>query len=199
MRRNIPGDDGEPLKRPSEVGSADDIAPLADPADADPPGPSETAAAVAQLQVELAAAQAAAESAKSDLLYERASFQNFRRRKEEEAREQARFGGREVVALLLPVLDNFERALAAAEQSANFDALVTGVRATMKLLTGVLEKSGVTPIEAVGMPFDTALHEAVGQTHRPDLPVNTVAEEVQRGYRMHDQVLRHALVKVSER
>ena len=197
MRRNIPVEDGEPLKQPSQVDAVDDSAPPGDQSGADPRDQAAELALIEQLQEELAAANAALETAKADLLYERASFQNFRRRKEDEGREQARFGGREVVVQLLPVIDNFERALAAAEQSANFEALIAGVRATMKQLTAVLDKAGVTPIESVGMPFDTALHEAVGHTHRPDLPANTVAEEVQRGYRMHDQVLRHALVKVT--
>jgi molecular chaperone GrpE len=152
----------------------------------------------AALQVQLKEAQQKAKEAEDQLFYLQAEFQNFRRRKEEETRELAKFTNRELIKALLPIVDNFERALRAAEQTKNFEALIGGVSGTLKQLQTFLQKSGVTPIEAVGKEFDPNFHEAIGHTESGEYPANTVAEEVQRGYIMHDRVLRPTLVKVSQ-
>lgn len=152
---------------------------------------------VTALQAELSEARAKAEDAEKRVLYVQAEFQNYRRRKDEESREISRFANSELILSLLPVLDSFERALAAAEQTRNFDALVAGVSGTLKQLQSFLKKAGVTPIEAVGKEFDPNYHEAIGHTDDSEHPANTVAEEMQRGYMMHDRVLRPAMVKVA--
>lgn len=152
---------------------------------------------ITALQAELEEARAKMEDAEKKLLYQQAEFQNFRKRQREEQAELQRFSNSELIRDLLPTLDNFERALAAAEQTRNFDALIGGVSGTLKQLQAFLQKAGVQPIEAVGKEFDPRYHEAVGHSESSDLPANTVAEEVQRGYQMHDRVLRPALVKVA--
>lgn len=149
------------------------------------------------LQTELEAARQAVAETEKSLIYLQAEFQNFRRRQKEENAALQKFATIELVRELLPVLDNFERALAAAEQARSFDALVGGVSGTLKQLQSLLEKAGVRPIQAVGSEFDPQYHEAIGQTEPGELPPNTVAEEVQRGYMLHDRVLRPALVKVA--
>lgn len=153
---------------------------------------------IAALTAELEQVRAQKEEAEKRLLYVHAEFQNFRRRKEEEVQSLVKFANAELIRSLLPVLDNFERALQAAEQTRNFDALIGGVSGTMKQLQSALQKVGVTPIEAAGKEFDPNFHEAIGRVPADGHPSNTVAEEVQKGYMLHDRVLRPALVKVFE-
>jgi molecular chaperone GrpE len=109
-----------------------------------------------------------------------------------------KYANSELIKSLLPVVDNFERAIQAAEQTRNFDALIGGISGTMKQIQAFLQKAGVTPIEATGKEFDPNFHEAIGHVEGSGLPANTVAEEVQRGYLMHDRVLRPSLVKVAD-
>lgn len=142
-------------------------------------------------------AEARAQKAEKDLLYARAEFETTRRRMEERAMENQRYATQELVKNLLPVIDNFERALKAARENSSLEALVAGVEGTERQLRMALEKAGVKTIPAAGEPFDPRVHEAIGHAEETDLPANTVAEEVQRGYTMHDRVLRPALVKVA--
>jgi molecular chaperone GrpE len=153
---------------------------------------------ITALQAELEEERRLREEAEKRQVYLQAEFQNFRRRKDEENAALQKFGNSGLLKDLLPVLDNFERALAAAEKTKNFDALVGGVSGTLKQLQAFLKKAGVTPIEALGKEFDPNVHEAIGHTDSDDYPPNTVAEEVQRGYMMHDRVLRPSLVKVAQ-
>src|SRR5579859_7605713 len=153
---------------------------------------------ITALQAEVEDLRSRIEDMEKRLIYSQAEFQNISKRREEQYRGDMRYANSELIKSLLPVLDNFERALKAAEQTRNYDALIGGVSGTLKQLLAALEKAGVRPIEALGKEFDPVYHEAIGHTEESDLPANTVAEEVQRGYFMHDRVLRPALVKVSE-
>ncbi len=153
---------------------------------------------VVALQADLDDARGKVEDLEKRLLYAQAEFQNFKRRKEEQDKDLQKYVNSELLKTLLPVVDNFERALAAAEQTKNFDALIGGVSGTLKQLQAFLQKAGATPIDALGKEFDPAFHEAIGHSEAGDYPANTVAEEVQRGYMMHDRVLRPALVKVAQ-
>ena len=165
----------------------------------DSAGPNEGAANyIVALQADLDDARRQIEELKKQVAYGQAEFQNFRRRKEEEQKDLAKYSNSEMIKNLLPILDNFERALQAAERTQNFDALIGGVSGTRKQLQAFLEKSGVTPIEALGKEFDPNYHEAIGHSDDPAYEPHTVAEEVQRGYTMHDRVLRPALVKVAQ-
>ena len=131
---------------------------------------------------------------------ERASFINFRRRVEQEKAETAQYAAANLVKRLLPVVDDFDRALDAipeAERKGN--RWVEGVELIARTLHNVLEQEGVEPIEPLGQPFDPNLHEAVafednseGGDH-----VDTVSEVFSKGYRLHDRVIRPAMVKVS--
>lgn len=153
---------------------------------------------------ELAALRAEVEQLRAELAEEKdqrlrglADFQNFRRRREEETRQISQFANRELIIAILPVLDNFERALAASETNQSYDALIGGVKLTLRQLQDFLKKNGVDPIEAEGAEFDPNLHEAVQSVDDSGQPDNTVVQELQRGYTMHDRVLRPSMVKVA--
>jgi molecular chaperone GrpE len=125
-----------------------------------------------------------------------ADLSNYRRRVEDERETVARFANALLISKLLSVLDDFDRALENVPPDTD-DAWVDGVRLVERKLRNVLESEGVTPIEAAGMPFDPNLHEAVVHEDTADHPDNQVIDELQRGYRLHDRVLRPALVRVA--
>lgn len=128
-----------------------------------------------------------------------ADFQNFRRRTEEQRLETASRAVEGFISELLPVLDNFERALSAASDCQSHEALVEGVELILRQLRELLERHGVEPIEAVGQEFDPTVHDAVARVPVEDAAENTVIEEIQRGYRRGSRVLRPAMVKVAVR
>ena len=185
---------------PAQDGDAPEFGDSVNAPDPDPrPSPVDGEAAyIVALQADLDDARHQIDELKKQILYANAEFQNFRRRKEDEQKDLAKFSNSELIRSLLPILDNFERALQAAEKTRNFDALVSGVSGTSKQMQSFLLKAGVTPIEALGKEFDPNYHEAIGHAEDTDYPPHTVAEEVQRGYMMHERVLRPTLVRVAQ-
>jgi molecular chaperone GrpE len=125
-----------------------------------------------------------------------ADFSNYKRRVEEEREATSQFANAILLARLLSVLDDFDRALDTVPPDTH-EAWVEGIRLVERKLRGLLESEGVTPIEAVGRPFDPNLHEAVVHEDTTAHPDNTVIDEVQRGYLLRDRVLRPALVRVA--
>jgi molecular chaperone GrpE len=125
-----------------------------------------------------------------------ADFANYKRRTEEERTTVAQFASSILIGKLLSVLDDFDRALDNVPADAH-DPWVEGVQLVERKLRSVLEGEGVTPIEPIGHPFDPNVHEAVVHEETADAPDNQVIGELQRGYRLHDRVLRPALVKVA--
>jgi molecular chaperone GrpE len=123
-----------------------------------------------------------------------ADFDNFRKRSERERQEARRFAVAEPLRDLLGVVDNLERALAAGGSA---DDLKTGVALTLRQMQEALRRHGVTEVAAAGAPFDPAVHEAVQREERSDVGAPTVVEEYQRGYLLHDRLLRPAMVKVA--
>ncbi len=126
-----------------------------------------------------------------------AEFENFRKRTEKEKAQMFDMGARTVVEKILPVVDNFERGLAAVPEEQKEDAFVLGMDKTYKHMMSMLEEAGVTPIEAVGKEFDPNFHNAVMHVEDEDLGDNVVAEELQKGYMYRDTVVRHSMVKVA--
>jgi len=160
--------------------------------------------ALADAEAEIAALQARVEELEKQVEQERnqylrtlADFQNFRRRSEEQRGEERQFANRELILALLPVVDNFERALAAAEKNQSYEALVGGVTLILRQLQDFLAKNGVEAIEALGKEFDPNFHEAVMRVENGEHPENTIVDELQRGYVMHNRVLRPSMVKVA--
>ena len=136
------------------------------------------------------------------LLRTAADLDNVRKRGQREKEEAQRFGIERLLRDLLPVIDNMERGLAYAPQPAEGEAedpLATGVKMTLKLFRDALAKHGVVGFDSVGQPFDPNVHEAMGQAPSSDVPANTVLVEHQRGYHIHERLLRPALVVVSTR
>ena len=125
-----------------------------------------------------------------------ADFANYKRRTDEERATLAQFSNALLIGKVLGVLDDFDRALENVPADAH-DPWVEGVRLTERKLRNVLESEGVTPIEAVGQPFDPNLHEAVVHEETADHPDNQVIGELQRGYRLRDRVIRPSLVRVA--
>jgi molecular chaperone GrpE len=126
-----------------------------------------------------------------------AEFENYKRLSQRDQRDQVRYGNEQILKELLPVVDNLERAIKAARDSSGSGALIQGVELTLKQLTGILTKFGVRSIDSVGHPFDPNAHQAVAQLPSDTVPAQHVAEEYQRGYRLHDRTIRAAMVGVS--
>ena len=125
-----------------------------------------------------------------------ADFANFKRRTDEERATVNQFSTAVLIGKLLSVLDDFDRALENVPADAH-DPWIEGVKLVERKLRNVLEAEGVTPIEAIGQPFDPNLHEAVVHEPTAEYPDNQVIGELQRGYRLHDRVLRPSLVRVA--
>ena len=126
-----------------------------------------------------------------------AEFENYKRLTQRDQREQIRFGNEQLLKELLPVVDNMERAIKAARTNGSDSALVQGVELTLKQLSGILAKFGVQAIETAGQDFDPSAHQAVSYGPSNDIPANKVLDEFQKGYRLHDRILRAAMVSVS--
>lgn len=127
-----------------------------------------------------------------------ADFENYKRRQEREREEMAKYAGQQVVSNILPVLDNFERALQAQAHAQDSGSFVEGVRMIQKQLLEVLTKSNVSSVEALGQPFNPEFHEAIASEVNDEVEDETVLEEFQKGYIMHGRLIRPAVVKVSK-
>lgn len=130
------------------------------------------------------------------LIRNAAEFDNYKKRTAREKEDFYKSVVCETVAPLLPVLDNLERAVAAAEDSGESGSVLDGVKMVKKQFEDALKSIGVEPIEAVGEQFDPEKHNAV-MTADSDEDENTVLEEFQKGYIYRDKVVRHSMVKVS--
>ena len=123
-----------------------------------------------------------------------AEFDNFRKRTEKEKSSMYIIGAKEIVEKILPVVDNFERGLAQAQEGAAF---ADGMKMIYKQLTTTLDELGVKPIEAVGKEFNPDFHNAVMHVEDEEVGENIVVEEFQKGYTYKDFVVRHSMVKVA--
>ena len=156
----------------------------------------ELAERVEELERELADARAKGEEHLYNWQRSAADFANFKRRTDEERATVGQFSNALLIGKLLAVLDDFDRALESVPPEAH-DPWIEGVKLVERKLRGVLDSEGVTAIEAVGQPFDPNVHEAVAHEETADHPDNQVIDEVQRGYRLHDRVIRPSLVRVA--
>ena len=126
-----------------------------------------------------------------------AEFDNFRKRTENEKTQMFETGAKSIVEKILPVVDNFERGLAAVTEEEKGTPFVEGMEKIYKQMMTVLEEAGVKPIEAVGQEFDPNLHNAVMHVEDEEFGENIIAEEFQKGYTYRDSVVRHSMVKVA--
>lgn len=126
-----------------------------------------------------------------------AEFDNFRKRTEKEKAAMYEVGAKSIIEKLLPIVDNFERGLAAVPEEQKEDSFVTGMEMVYKQIITTFEAVGVKPIEAVGTEFNPDLHNAVMHVEDEEVGENIVVEEFQKGYTYRDSVVRHSMVKVA--
>ncbi len=126
-----------------------------------------------------------------------ADLDNFRKRVYREMDDERKYQSVPLLKSLLPVFDGLDRAIFAAAQAKNFDNLLDGVQMTLKQLETALAGHGAKSIVAVGKPFDPNLHEAISQAPSADYPPMTVLNDVERGYTLHDRVIRPSKVVVT--
>ena len=128
------------------------------------------------------------------LVRRQAEFENYRRRTERERSEFIQYAAADAISEILPIVDDFERALNTACPDENY---AKGVELIYQRLGEALKRLGLEPIEAVGKPFDPHLHQAVDRVHSDEAEDHTVLEEYQRGYNFRGKLLRPAMVKVA--
>ena len=126
-----------------------------------------------------------------------AEFENFRNRTEKEKSRMYEFGARDVIEKMLPVVDNFERGLAAIPEAEKGGPVASGMEMIYKQIMTTLEGLGVTPIDALNKPFDPNFHNAVMHVEDDEIEESTVVEEFQKGYIYKEHVIRYSMVKVA--
>ena len=126
-----------------------------------------------------------------------AEFDNFRKRTDKEKSQMYEIGAKDVIEKILPVVDNFERGLAAVKEEEKGNTFEEGMEKIYKQLMTTLEALEVRPIEAVGKEFDPDFHNAVMHVEDEELGENIITEEFQKGYTYRDSVVRHSMAKVA--
>ncbi len=157
----------------------------------------ELEAELEKAQIAIAESEAKAKDAQDKYLRAYAEFDNSKKRYAKEKDESLRYAHERLVKDLLPVLDGLEQALAHAETS-DKTAIVEGVQLVLRQFLKVLESYGVTPVDAIGQPFDPHHHEAVGQHESEEHEPHSVVNEYRRGYKMHDRLIRPSMVTVAK-
>ena len=160
------------------------------------PAPAPAAEADAEQIIVL---KAQLEQEKNNTLRALAVLQNFRRRSDEERLRIIREGNERLIKEVLPIMDDFERGLAAARANQSYDLLIGGVESVLRKFGDVMAKQGVEPIPSVGTLFNPDLHEAVSVVEATDeLPDESVVAELQKGYTLNGRVIRPSLVSVAK-
>ena len=126
-----------------------------------------------------------------------AEFDNFRKRTDKEKKQMYEIGAKDIIDKILPVVDNFERGLAAVPEEEKSHPFMEGMDKIYKQLMTTLGEAGVKPIEAVGQEFNPDFHNAVMHVEDEEVGENIVVEEFQKGYTYRDSVVRHSMVKVA--
>ena len=152
---------------------------------------------VEELEREIEMLRKSVEDTQNSYLRVMADFDNFRKRQREETARLTSCTREELILKLLPMVDNFDRTLQAAEAEHSYESLVEGVTLTLKHIREMLDKEGLKPIDAVGQEFNPELHEAVMRVEDGEHPDNTVVHELQKGYTQAGDVIRPARVTVA--
>jgi molecular chaperone GrpE len=160
--------------------------------------PARLAAELDEMRTRAETAEAELADAKIGWQRTAADFQNYRRRTEQERADLAAMASEGLLRKVLGIADDFDRAVAHAPTDPAAAAWVEGVTAIDRKLRMILESEGITPIEALGLPFDPRRHEAIMNEPTTDAPDGTVVKELQRGYELNGRVIRPALVAVAE-
>ncbi len=155
---------------------------------------------LAELEAKLESAQQEAQEAHDRFLRVSADFENYKKRTAREMEDFRKFANESLIKLLLPVVDNLERALDSEgeNQHAN-NSIAEGVQMTLAEILKIFEKFHVKPVESLEKPFDPGFHQAVMQEENDSHPDKTVLKELQKGYLMHDKLIRPSMVVVSKK
>jgi molecular chaperone GrpE len=200
---DVEAEAGEPAEETGEVDQEQAVTERADEGEVDAAAADQAATDTVEAEqdaiaADLEKARAEAESYLDDLRRLQADFDNYRKRTLREQTARTASASQALVAKLLPVLDNFELAVSAAEQSRDFDRMLQGVEMVLGALREVLEGEGLVKIEAEGKPFDPERHEAVIAVEQEDAEPGMVVDIVRTGYEVGGRVLRPAMVKVAK-
>ena len=133
------------------------------------------------------------------LLRLHAEFDNFKKRTAREYESLTKFANKRLIGEMLPVIDNFKRAVDSADKVSNINDLKNGIKLVLKQFEDILKQNGLEEIGSDGTQFNPDKHEAVIQVETDEHPEDTVIEEVRKGYRLHGNVIRPSLVKVSKK
>ncbi|MFH6683219.1 nucleotide exchange factor GrpE [Bacillus amyloliquefaciens] len=158
----------------------------------------ETVGQEEDLQHQIDELQGLLDEKENKLLRVQADFENYKRRSRLEMEAAQKYRSQNVVTEILPALDNFERALQVEAESEQTKSLLQGMEMVRRQLMDALKKEGVEAIEAVGQEFDPNLHQAVMQVEDENFGSNIVIEELQKGYKLKDRVIRPSMVKVNQ-
>lgn len=134
---------------------------------------------------------------KTRYLYLQADFENYKKRMTKQMNDTIKWGNEKLIISLLPVLDDFERAVNSGKNYENIETLVSGIEMLLDEFKKTLRAAGVTEINAVGEKFDPHLHEAVEQIETPDQEEGVIVDELRKGYLFHNQCIRPSMVKVA--
>jgi molecular chaperone GrpE len=184
--------------------SSTNEAPESEEATDEPDNVSDPEQKIAELSEKVETLQAERDELNDRVLRKAAEFENYRRRMDREKKRRHEAGMLEVIEPILEVLDDFERSIDAAEElqetqdpESAYESLKGGVEMVFRKFRDTLETLGVEPIEAEGKPFDEELHEAMMRQPSEDAEPGTVLQEIRKGYRMDDRVIRHSRVVVA--
>ena len=151
-----------------------------------------------EIQAELETAKQEAKETYDRFLRVSAEFENYKKRSAREMDDLRKYANQSLIVEMLAVVDNLERALISSNgNSSNDKCMADGVNLTLKEILKVFEKFNVKPIESIGQPFDPNFHQAMMQEETDDYPENTVITELQKGYMIHDRLLRPSMVVVA--
>lgn len=195
------------LQQSDEVrGEGEASVPLSDHPDTEPAG-TDAAEAPENLQEEVGGSSLTGQLLEKDeelhalndkYLRLAAEFDNYKRRVQRDQQDTVRFANEKLCKDLLPTLDNLERALQSGREQGQVEGLLEGIGLTYKHFLDTLQKMGIKQVSSVGEEFDPAKHQAVGQVESTTVPENVVVDEYQKGYFLHDRILRPAMVTVAK-
>lgn len=189
-----PDNETEIMEEQQDAQSAEETAEQVDAASAEEETSTES---VEELKARIEALNAQTEEYMQRLARSQADFDNFRKRTIREKEELGKYASSKLIAELIPVIDNFGRALDTRPEGEASESFVKGVEMIYRQFDSVLQAEGLTTMEAVGQPFNPEFHQAVMQVESDEHEEGIVVEELQKGYMLKDKVLRPAMVKVS--
>ncbi|MBW1840250.1 MAG: nucleotide exchange factor GrpE [Deltaproteobacteria bacterium] len=180
-----------------EAGAEEDVHPEND---SEKNGGEESTDPLREMELRLESLEQEAKENHDRFLRVSAEFENYKKRAAREMNDFRKFANDNIVRAMLPVVDNLDRAIeSSGDDQQTVSSVVEGVNMTLKEILKVFEQFGIKPFESLGEPFDPGFHQAVMQEETEDHPDNTVIKELQKGYMMHDRLLRPAMVVVSKK